>query len=301
MDPFTLSAIVGGTSSFMGNLLTAAGNSKQRKWAAAEAQKQRDWQERLLSSAHQIEVKDLRAAGLNPILSANNGAHVPSGGTVGVNAHDEGAAFARADLGNLFLNSAKIKSDIRNNKRLTDAEVKLKEKEAKNAESQTALNAARTVKESNQLQHEVIQAQRQRDFEREMKTYDRELIRTQQRLEHDFKRRLQDSEHLNTQTLQWKDYVNRRQMQRTELGAQFERLDKDHSFQKTLQQRNISNQRYMQAKSFVHEVYMQDSQFRHAFEKLSQQRQHEYTLLMLNGLFNILSGLTSIKSGGKMK
>lgn len=50
-------------------------------WSAAEAQKNRDWQERLSNSAHQREVQDLIAAGLNPILSANQGAYTGSGAT----------------------------------------------------------------------------------------------------------------------------------------------------------------------------------------------------------------------------
>lgn len=50
-------------------------------WSAQEAQKNRDWQERLSNNAHQREVKDLMAAGLNPILSANAGAYTGSGAT----------------------------------------------------------------------------------------------------------------------------------------------------------------------------------------------------------------------------
>lgn len=53
---------------------------QNNQWSAAQAQKQMDFQERMSNTAHVREIADLKAAGLNPVLSAKlGGASTPVG------------------------------------------------------------------------------------------------------------------------------------------------------------------------------------------------------------------------------
>lgn len=90
--PLIAGALISGAASLAGNAISANSAKKANEqnvalaretnqFNAVEAQKQRDYQTQMSNTAHQREVSDLMAAGLNPILSATggNGASTPSG------------------------------------------------------------------------------------------------------------------------------------------------------------------------------------------------------------------------------
>lgn len=81
MDPIIGGAAITGAAALAEGLASTA-------FSISESSKQRRWQERMSNTAHQREMADLRAAGLNPILTATRGgpgASTPPGSTAQFN------------------------------------------------------------------------------------------------------------------------------------------------------------------------------------------------------------------------
>ena len=86
MDPFTAAMVMGG--------INAYGGYRANKETKSSTARQMAFQERMSNTSHQRQVKDLRAAGINPILSAKlGGASTPQGASY--TARNIGADFGQ--------------------------------------------------------------------------------------------------------------------------------------------------------------------------------------------------------------
>jgi hypothetical protein len=109
--PSVVPAFIGGGASLLGGVMTnqaqAGQASSAQAFSAAQSQAQMDFQERMRASQYQTAVKDLVAAGLNPMLAyTQGGAGTPSGSAaVGQQASlrnpADALASSAAQLGNI--------------------------------------------------------------------------------------------------------------------------------------------------------------------------------------------------------
>lgn len=155
--PIVTAAIIGGVASLAGSALASEGaedaNEANREAAqrsnefnAAEAVKNREFQERLSNTSYQRAMADMRAAGLNPVLAASRGgASTPSGSSASAvpQAPNLNTMAPYADVG---LKAAQIAH--------TSASAKQAEAQTRNLDADTANKEAQNPYYKGQAAHQ---------------------------------------------------------------------------------------------------------------------------------------------------
>lgn len=81
MEPITTAALIGGGAQVLGGLFGMSGQSSANRANERIAKENRDFQERMSSTAYQRAARDLEAAGLNRILAMGSPSSTPGGAT----------------------------------------------------------------------------------------------------------------------------------------------------------------------------------------------------------------------------
>lgn len=113
MEPTTTAALLGAVPSVVGSALSYFGAREANRVNREEAQKVRDFQQINSNTAHQRQMADMRAAGLNPILSANlGGASTPSGTTGSGNINE--LSNELSGLSGNAMQAVRVREEIKN-------------------------------------------------------------------------------------------------------------------------------------------------------------------------------------------
>lgn len=159
-------ALIGGGIGLVGGMMANSGNKKQ-------AREQMAFQERMSSTAHQREVKDLRAAGLNPILSATggSGASTPAGASAKMeNVGAQGVSSA-VEVARVQREMAQADSQINLNRAQGMAQIASANKDTTSAKG-VALQNALMEKTMPTTVKEAMARSKQIDYDNQFRQFD---------------------------------------------------------------------------------------------------------------------------------
>lgn len=126
--PWPAAALIGAGADLIGGLIGSSGQSSANRANERIAKENREFQERMSSTAYQRSAADLEAAGLNRILALGNSASTPGGATAVMQNRQAPLAKGISQSAHTALAIKKVGAEIENigaNTRGTDARTEL--------------------------------------------------------------------------------------------------------------------------------------------------------------------------------